>query len=228
MWHKEEVRHLFVCLGLCLLCFCRQPDKLRVVWTRRNRRMCSKVNSHTHTHTQKQTHTHTYTYTLPLVNMLFVVQLHSWQPGIKNPYRGMVVWPVPENIDISVTLFKVQKTKHSMFALTVKTQKQTSTKSTFICVCLVVCLLLGLRKTTQLAGWLHKEETVQLLCRQRSGRRSRIWFSSFLLISHRIIHGSWCIKSGRLREPMSMSVCNFVQIQIKIWISFIKCWSSIK
>ncbi|XP_072301831.1 uncharacterized protein [Eucyclogobius newberryi] len=51
-----------------------QPDKLRVVWTRRNRRMCSK--------------------------------LHSWQPGIKNPYRGTVVWPVPENIDISVTLFK--------------------------------------------------------------------------------------------------------------------------
>ncbi|XP_029956842.1 EH domain-binding protein 1 isoform X6 [Salarias fasciatus] len=51
-----------------------QPDKLRVVWTRRNRRMCSK--------------------------------LHSWQPGIKNPYVGMVVWPVPENIDISVTLFK--------------------------------------------------------------------------------------------------------------------------
>ncbi|XP_054873463.1 EH domain-binding protein 1-like protein 1 isoform X5 [Amphiprion ocellaris] len=51
-----------------------QPDKLRVVWTRRNRRMCSK--------------------------------LHSWQPGIKNPYRGMVMWPVPENIDISVTLFK--------------------------------------------------------------------------------------------------------------------------
>ncbi|XP_035998822.1 EH domain-binding protein 1 isoform X8 [Fundulus heteroclitus] len=55
-----------------------QPDKLRVVWTRRNRRMCSK--------------------------------LHSWQPGIKNPYRGMVVWPVPENIDISVTLFKEPNT----------------------------------------------------------------------------------------------------------------------
>ncbi|XP_066506783.1 EH domain-binding protein 1-like protein 1 isoform X2 [Hoplias malabaricus] len=51
-----------------------QPDKLRVVWTRRNRRMCSK--------------------------------LHSWQPGIKNPYRGMVLWPVPENVDITVTLFK--------------------------------------------------------------------------------------------------------------------------
>eukprot|EP00063_Salmo_salar_P010137 XP_013984972.1 PREDICTED: EH domain-binding protein 1-like protein 1 isoform X4 [Salmo salar] len=52
----------------------RQPDKVRVVWTRRNRRMCSK--------------------------------LHGWQPGIKNPYRGMVVWPVPENVDISLTLFR--------------------------------------------------------------------------------------------------------------------------
>ncbi|XP_031663733.1 nascent polypeptide-associated complex subunit alpha, muscle-specific form isoform X9 [Oncorhynchus kisutch] len=51
-----------------------QPDKVRVVWTRRNRRMCSK--------------------------------LHGWQPGIKNPYRGMVVWPVPENVDISLTLFR--------------------------------------------------------------------------------------------------------------------------
>ncbi|XP_077098719.1 EH domain-binding protein 1-like protein 1 isoform X11 [Siphateles boraxobius] len=51
-----------------------QPDKLRVVWTRRNRRICSK--------------------------------LHAWQPGIKNPYRGMVVWPVPENVDITVTLYR--------------------------------------------------------------------------------------------------------------------------
>ncbi|KAM6949598.1 potassium channel, subfamily K, member 7 [Aplochiton taeniatus] len=32
--------------------------------------------------------------------------LHGWQPGIKNPYRGMVVWQVPENVDITVTLFK--------------------------------------------------------------------------------------------------------------------------
>ncbi|KAM6956247.1 EH domain-binding protein 1 [Aplochiton taeniatus] len=31
---------------------------------------------------------------------------HSWQPGIKNPYRGVVVWPVPENLEITVTLFK--------------------------------------------------------------------------------------------------------------------------
>ncbi|XP_051820305.1 EH domain-binding protein 1-like protein 1 isoform X8 [Antechinus flavipes] len=51
-----------------------QPDKLVVVWTRRNRRICSKA--------------------------------HSWQPGIQNPYRGMVVWMVPENVDISVTLYR--------------------------------------------------------------------------------------------------------------------------
>uniref|UniRef100_A0A9L0TPL5 EH domain binding protein 1 like 1 n=1 Tax=Equus caballus TaxID=9796 RepID=A0A9L0TPL5_HORSE len=51
-----------------------QPDKLVVVWTRRNRRICSKP--------------------------------HSWQPGIQNPYRGTVVWMVPENVDISVTLYR--------------------------------------------------------------------------------------------------------------------------
>lgn len=51
-----------------------QPDKLVVVWTRRNRRVCSKA--------------------------------HSWQPGIQNPYRGTVVWMVPENVDISVTLYR--------------------------------------------------------------------------------------------------------------------------
>ncbi|XP_037333990.2 EH domain-binding protein 1-like protein 1 isoform X12 [Pungitius pungitius] len=33
-------------------------------------------------------------------------KLHSWQPGIKNPYRGLVLWQVPESLDISVTLFK--------------------------------------------------------------------------------------------------------------------------
>ncbi|XP_033272505.1 EH domain-binding protein 1-like protein 1 isoform X6 [Orcinus orca] len=51
-----------------------QPDKLVVVWTRRNRRICSKA--------------------------------HSWQPGIQNPYRGTVLWMVPENVDISVTLYR--------------------------------------------------------------------------------------------------------------------------
>ncbi|KAM4612220.1 EH domain-binding protein 1 [Polymixia lowei] len=33
-------------------------------------------------------------------------KLHGWQPGIKNPYRGLVVWQVPESVDIAVTLFK--------------------------------------------------------------------------------------------------------------------------
>ncbi|XP_076003813.1 EH domain-binding protein 1 isoform X5 [Genypterus blacodes] len=51
-----------------------QPDKLRVVWIRRNRRHSTK--------------------------------LHGWQPGIKNPYRGLVMWQVPESLDITVTLFK--------------------------------------------------------------------------------------------------------------------------
>uniref|UniRef100_A0A7N8WJL2 EH domain binding protein 1-like 1a n=1 Tax=Mastacembelus armatus TaxID=205130 RepID=A0A7N8WJL2_9TELE len=51
-----------------------QPDKLRVVWIRRNRHHSTK--------------------------------LHSWQPGIKNPYRGLVVWQVPESLAITVTLFK--------------------------------------------------------------------------------------------------------------------------
>uniref|UniRef100_A0A8C5FI40 EH domain binding protein 1 like 1 n=1 Tax=Gadus morhua TaxID=8049 RepID=A0A8C5FI40_GADMO len=57
-----------------------QPDKLRVVWIRRNRRHSTK--------------------------------LHSWQPGIQNPYRGTVVWQVPESVDIPITLFKVP---HSYF-----------------------------------------------------------------------------------------------------------------
>ncbi|XP_077445176.1 uncharacterized protein LOC144065856 isoform X2 [Stigmatopora argus] len=33
-------------------------------------------------------------------------KLHSWQPGIQNPYRGLVLWQVPEALDITVTLFK--------------------------------------------------------------------------------------------------------------------------
>ncbi|XP_013006220.1 EH domain-binding protein 1-like protein 1 isoform X18 [Cavia porcellus] len=57
-----------------------QPDKLVVVWTRRNRRICSKA--------------------------------HSWQPGIQNPYRGTVVWMVPENVDISVTLYRDPHVDH--------------------------------------------------------------------------------------------------------------------
>lgn len=68
---------------------------------------------------KKYTHTHT----PGLTDLLFAVQLHSWQPGIKNPYRGMVVWPVPENIDISVTLFKV---RHQDMLFTLHTYEQTT------------------------------------------------------------------------------------------------------
>ncbi|XP_051541834.1 uncharacterized protein LOC127433722 isoform X6 [Myxocyprinus asiaticus] len=74
---KKATRFQFVASYQELVLECTkkwQPDKLRVVWTRRNRRICSK--------------------------------LHAWQPGIKNPYRGMVVWPVPENVDITVTLYR--------------------------------------------------------------------------------------------------------------------------
>lgn len=40
------------------------------------------------------------------------LQAHSWQPGIQNPYRGTVVWMVPENVDISVTLYRVSLALH--------------------------------------------------------------------------------------------------------------------
>ncbi|XP_022238381.1 EH domain-binding protein 1-like isoform X2 [Limulus polyphemus] len=56
-----------------------QPNKLCVVWTRRNRR--------------------------------YSTQPRSWEPTIRNPYRGLVVWPVPENIEIKATLFKDQRRK---------------------------------------------------------------------------------------------------------------------
>lgn len=54
-----------------------QPNKLCIVWTRRNRRYCS--------------------------------QFHNWEPTIYNPYRGLIVWPTPENIEITVTLFRNQR-----------------------------------------------------------------------------------------------------------------------
>ncbi|KAI5614369.1 EH domain-binding protein 1-like protein 1 isoform X11 [Silurus asotus] len=83
-----------------------QPDKLRVIWTRRNRRICSKL--HSWQPGIKNPYRGMVVWPVPenvdITVTLF--KLHSWQPGIKNPYRGMVVWPVPENVDITVTLFK--------------------------------------------------------------------------------------------------------------------------
>ncbi|GFR80926.1 EH domain-binding protein 1 [Elysia marginata] len=51
-----------------------QPNKLCVVWTRRNRRRST--------------------------------QPYTWEPTIKNPYLGLIKWTVPENIEITVTLFR--------------------------------------------------------------------------------------------------------------------------
>lgn len=58
-----------------------QPNKLCVIWTRRNRRKST--------------------------------QLHTWNPTIQNPYLGQVVWMVPENVEIQVTLFR--DSRHSEF-----------------------------------------------------------------------------------------------------------------
>jgi hypothetical protein len=38
--------------------------------------------------------------------MSFCFKAHDWQPSIQNPYRGLVIWPVPENLEITVTLFR--------------------------------------------------------------------------------------------------------------------------
>ncbi|XP_076442759.1 EH domain-binding protein 1-like [Babylonia areolata] len=40
-------------------------------------------------------------------------QLHTWNPTIHNPYLGQVVWMVPENVDIEVTLFR--DSRHTEF-----------------------------------------------------------------------------------------------------------------
>uniref|UniRef100_A0A2R5LFC4 Putative calponin similarity n=1 Tax=Ornithodoros turicata TaxID=34597 RepID=A0A2R5LFC4_9ACAR len=50
------------------------PNKISIIWTRRNRRIAS--------------------------------QPRSWEPTIRDPYKGRVVWPVPENVETVVTLFK--------------------------------------------------------------------------------------------------------------------------
>ncbi|XP_077493125.1 uncharacterized protein LOC144104157 isoform X1 [Amblyomma americanum] len=33
-------------------------------------------------------------------------QARSWEPTIREPYRGRVFWPVPENVEVAVTLFR--------------------------------------------------------------------------------------------------------------------------
>lgn len=34
----------------------------------------------------------------------------GWEPTLQNPYKGLVVWPVPENHQVAVTLFKDPRT----------------------------------------------------------------------------------------------------------------------
>lgn len=33
----------------------------------------------------------------------------QWEPTLQNTYKGIVVWPVPENHQVTVTLFKDQR-----------------------------------------------------------------------------------------------------------------------
>ena len=33
-----------------------------------------------------------------------------WEPTMKNPLKGIVVWPIPENKEITVTIFKDPRT----------------------------------------------------------------------------------------------------------------------
>ncbi|XP_068116758.1 EH domain-binding protein 1-like protein 1 isoform X2 [Hyperolius riggenbachi] len=80
---KRASRFQFVASYQELILECTQkwqPDKVVVVWTRRNRRVCSRP--------------------------------HSWQPGIKDPFRGSVVWAVPENVDITATLYRDPHSDH--------------------------------------------------------------------------------------------------------------------
>lgn len=43
-------------------------------------------------------------------NRRFNTQSKTWEPTMRNPYRGLVVWTTPEAIEINVTLFRNPKT----------------------------------------------------------------------------------------------------------------------
>ena len=38
--------------------------------------------------------------------LTLVFQAQKWAPSLGDPYRGLVIWPVPENIEATVTLFR--------------------------------------------------------------------------------------------------------------------------
>ncbi|XP_054708504.1 EH domain-binding protein 1-like [Uloborus diversus] len=78
--NKRAAKFLFISSYQELFIECSskwQPNKLCVVWTRRNRRVCSE----------------------PI----------AWTPIISKEVRASIIWPVPENKEITVTLFRDQK-----------------------------------------------------------------------------------------------------------------------
>lgn len=92
----------------------------------------------------------------------FVYQPHSWQPGIKNPHRGLVLWQVPENLDIAVTLFKVWRSAWNY-------SYDTSKRSTYCFV--LFCIIIRNR--------------MQRNMRTRNGRLSlKMWVCSSLIRIH--------------------------------------------
>ncbi len=38
------------------------------------------------------------------------VEPKMWEPTMKNPLKGMIVWPIPESKEIAVTIFKDPRT----------------------------------------------------------------------------------------------------------------------
>jgi N-terminal C2 in EEIG1 and EHBP1 proteins len=44
--------------------------------------------------------------------MFVMFQMHAWEPTVDNSYRGLVVWSVPENISITISLFRDAKQGH--------------------------------------------------------------------------------------------------------------------
>lgn len=35
----------------------------------------------------------------------------SWEPTLQNPYKGLVIWSLPENQQVDITLFRDPRTK---------------------------------------------------------------------------------------------------------------------
>ena len=42
-------------------------------------------------------------------NRRYSTQAKAWEPSIRNPYRGLVIWSLPELLELEVTLFRDQR-----------------------------------------------------------------------------------------------------------------------